>query len=304
MSSRTLTLTALLIVSFFWATSGAVAKILLRSFPPIPLAMLRLSLATLILLPLAARQKINWKRAVWDLLPVSLFGAGNFILFFYGVQRTTANAATIIYTAVPLLTAFVSQKTIGEPSSRHKLLGILIGFVGVLLILILPLLEQETAVSGDMLGNLLIFLAVFLWMGYNVSSRYLTTQKRYSPITITTAMIGFSFVCFLLLTIVTGQMGTVANLTIGSNAFLIGYFAIFVTVIPFLLHQWIVKQASATTATLTTYLTPIFAFVFNAILLGESVTIGFMFGSALILIGVATATGLHIIQERRNKRYV
>ena len=139
------------------------------------------------------------------MIPVSLFSAGNFIFFLFGIQRTTANAAAIIYTATPLFAAFISNKLIQEHVSRKKLAGILLGLIGVLTILILPVLEQRGVMVGDMWGNLLIVGAMIMFALYNVSSRYLIDKKSYHPITVT----GFSLIisaCLFLIVILTIPM--------------------------------------------------------------------------------------------------
>lgn len=298
MSSRTLTLIALLVASFFWATSGYAAKTLLKFFDPISLAAIRLSIAALIILPMFLRitKRIN-KNMLLDVLPVSLFSAGNFILFLFGIQRTTANAAAIIYTATPLFAAFISNKLIQEHVSRKKLAGILLGLIGVLIILLLPVLEQRGVMVGDMWGNLLIVGAMIMFALYNVSSRYLIDKKSYHPITVTGFSLIISACLFLIVILTIPHAPILPNLNIPSVAFLAIYMAIFVTVLPYILHQWAVKHSSATTASLTSYIQPVFAFVFNGILLGEIITPGFFVGSMLVFSGVFMATGNKILNS-------
>lgn len=299
MSPKAKALIALLVVSVFWSTSGALTKLLLASFQPIPLVMLRLFFSSLVILPLLFLQKIhNWKRFFCDVLPVSLFGMGNFLLFVFGVGRTTGNASAIIYAITPILTAVTSTKIIAESSSRTKIIGILIGLVGAITILLLPLIERGQGImSGDALGNLMILGGVVLWSGYNIGSRYLTVKKQYSPIAIAASMILISFVCFLFLSIVTNQMNILIPLTTGNNFPLVLFLAFFVTVLTFIVHQYVIKHTSATTATFTNYLTPVFAFAFDALLLGEVLTPGFFAGSLLVFAGVFVATSTKIVNH-------
>ncbi len=300
MSPRALTLIALLVASIFWASAGFAAKTLLKHLDPISLAAVRISIASLVILPLFLRvtKRIN-KKMIRDMLPVSLFTAGNFILFLFGIQRTTANAAAVIYTVTPLLAAFLSRKFIQEHVSGKKLAGILLGLMGVLTILILPILEKRGVMVGDITGNLMIMAAMIFFALYNVGSRHLVTAKAYHPLTVTGFSLFVSALLFLLVASLIPHTPILPVLRIPSIALLAVYMATFVTVVPYVLHQWAVKHSSATTASLTTYIQPVFAFAFNGILLGEVITPGFLLGSMLVFAGVFLATGGGLIRLAR-----
>ncbi|KKU87190.1 hypothetical protein A3A64_04845 [Candidatus Gottesmanbacteria bacterium RIFCSPLOWO2_01_FULL_48_11] len=303
MSSGALTLIALLVASIFWATSGFAAKTLLKHFDPITLGAIRLTVASLVILPIFLRTtKRITKKMVLDMLPVSLFSAGNFILFLFGIQRTTANAAAVIYTVTPLVAAFLSKKFIQEHVSGKKLAGILLGLVGVLTILVLPVLEQRGVIVGDIGGNLMIVGAMIFFALYNVGSRHLIAAKSYHPITITGFSLVVSACLFIIVNLFVPHAPIFPTLRSPSILLLAIYMGIFVTVLPYILHQWAVKHSSATTAALTTYIQPVFAFMFNGFLLGEVITPGFLFGSILVFAGVFLATGTGLIRMARGVR--
>jgi len=303
MSPRFITLGALLVASIFWATSGFAAKTLLKYFDPVSLGAIRLTIASIVILPMLLRvTKRVSKKMISDMIPVSLFSAGNFILFLFGIQRTTANAAAIIYTVTPLIAAFLSKKFIQEHVSGKKLAGIFLGLTGVLTILVLPILENRGAIVGDIAGNLLIVGAMICFSLYNVGSRHLVTVKSYHPLTVTGFSLIISAILFLIITTIIPHTPILPALRTPSVMLLAIYMATFVTVLPYVLHQWAVKHSSATTASLTTYIQPVFAFMFNGILLGEVITPGFLFGSILVFAGVFLATGTGLIRMARGVR--
>ncbi|MBI5448708.1 DMT family transporter, partial [Candidatus Gottesmanbacteria bacterium] len=184
-------LVVLLIASFFWSTSGYAAKTLLTHFDPLSLSVIRLTFAAIIMLPifLRATKRITITM-LRDMIPLTLLSATNFLLFLFGIQRTTANASAIIYTATPLVAAFVSRTLIQEHISQKKIAGILLGLTGILIILLLPLLDQRGVLVGDPLGNLLIIGAMIGFALFTVHSRYLIDKKSYHPMTVT----GFSLI--------------------------------------------------------------------------------------------------------------
>ncbi|OGG11729.1 hypothetical protein A2Z00_01340 [Candidatus Gottesmanbacteria bacterium RBG_13_45_10] len=291
MSPKKIAAISLIIASIFWASAGAVSKILLVSFDPLSLALLRLTIASTLLLPLFLSQKRPpIKTLLSDCIPIGLVGTGNFLFFLLGVSRTTANASSIIYTATPILTLIVAHFAIKEHVTRAKIAGIILGLLGVVVILILPIVRRGTTINGDLIGNLFMIAAVLSWTVYIVGSRRLIATKHYNPLTITSVSMFTSFLIFLIATIVYPHRPILPRVFEGNNWILLLYFGACVTVVTYTLHQWAIKHSSATTASMTNYLQPVFALTFNAFLIGEKLTIEFLFGSFLVLAGTFLAT--------------
>lgn len=291
MSSKKIAIISLIVASILWASSGTIAKILLPSIDPIPLMLLRVGIALCILIPMyLARNPKPFFRTLKDTWPAILGSAGNLFFFISGVSRTTANAAAIIYTITPLLTSIIARRTIEEHHTPRKLIGVTLGFVGVILIILLPIIQGSGQLNGDPLGNLLILFAVLSWTIYIVSSRKSISIQHYEPITVTTFSMGGTFLVFLILTLVTPHRPFLAEAIRGFHPWLLLFYGGCVTALTFLIHQWAIKHSSATTASLTNYLQPIFAFIYNSMFIGEQLSIEFIGGSILVLIGTFLAT--------------
>jgi drug/metabolite transporter (DMT)-like permease len=302
MSSQKIALITLLIASLFWATSGIAAKILLRTMDPLSVGAVRLTFAAIVILPFFLRvtPKIT-KQLFLDMLPTSLLVAVNFLFFLFGIDKTTANAGAIMYTATPIMAAIFSRALIGEHISKQKIMGILLGLAGVLTILLLPIFENGRVIVGDVGGNLLILGAMIVFSLYNVSTRHLTTTKHYHPVTIIGISLFTSALVFNALLFFIPHSPILPALFVPFNFWLILYFAAFVTVLPYILHQWAIKHSSATTGSLTTYIQPVFGFIFNGILLGEVITEKFLVGSLLVFAGTFMATGAQMVRMMRSK---
>ena len=259
MSSRLKALSAIILASFLWSTAGVVTKILLKTFDPIPLAFVRFFIASLVIAPFFVKNiSTQVKQNLKLLILVSLFGSGNIAFYYFGLAETTANAAAIIYTALPLLIAVLSYFLIHERIAQRKLLGILVGCIGILIIIALPLYETGQGLSGNTWGNVLIFIAVICWSFYTVGSSYLINEKHLSPIDITAISIFTSAGVFFLLTLTQPNRSYVESLFNAKSFLLVIHLAILLTVATYLLFQWALKHSSATTASLTTYLQPVF----------------------------------------------
>jgi len=280
----------LFITSFFWSSAGLSGKILLRTFDPLVLTVYRFSLASFILLPFFAAEKSSHKKLFRKLGPISLLSAINVIFFYYGLRITTASASTLIYAATPLAVTILSYLFLKEKVSERKLIGILTGFGGIVMIVLLPFMESQIGFMSSLKGNILIAMAMLTWSLYTIGSRLYLKKGEYSPLSIsfisTTVMGGTA----LLFCLVTKKALWRPEYFSPSNLFWIIYSAIFITIITFLLYQWLIKITSATTASLKHYLEAALAVILNVIFLKEKITIWFLVGSALVFTGIYFAT--------------
>ncbi len=291
MSSSIIALIALILASIFWSSAGVVSKTLLRDFDPFALGFLRFLIASICIAPWILTKRLNFKKLIRDTFLISLCGAGNIAFFYFGLRLTTANAAQMIYASTPLVVAILSRLLINERLTRQKISGILIGFLGVLIITILPIFEKGQMITGNILGNILISVAVICWSLYTIGSRYLIIQKKYSAVQVSGMSFAVITLVFCSLMIIFPQRTFIPSLGIIKNISLLVYLALMVTVVTFLLYQWSIQHSSATTASFTTYLQPLFAFLLNAVFLGEQITPLFIGGSTLVFIGIFITTG-------------
>jgi drug/metabolite transporter (DMT)-like permease len=287
MSQRAKALMALLLATFFGATAGASGKILLETNAPFVVAFWRFGLAFLIILPLFILTKPkNFSQQLKNILPIALLSSINILLFFLALTMTTANAAAVIYAATPILTALLSGKVVGEKLTRRKAIGILLAFIGVLFILILPSMNKGHVPIGDTRGNIIIFIAACSWALYTIGSRYLIAQKKYTTLTISTVSIATTTLITLVFSLITNPPQELTALFTTPKLFGTAlYMGLFVTVGMYLLYQYAIAHLSATTASFSNFIGPIFGFAINALILGEILTFEFFLGSALVLLG-------------------
>ncbi len=297
MTSRTKALLAIILASLLWSTAG-VAKVVIHVFDPYTAAFFRFFVASLVILPFFLKEK-RGKRALLPLVPMTLMSTANIALYYVGLQTSTANAASLIYVSVPLLTAILSRRFLGEALGMQKLTGIIIGLIGVLVIVILPAIEKGQVISGGFPGNFFFVGAVLVWSFYTIGSRRAIDKQGYSPITVTGISIFTTTAVFFIISLFTFRTSYIQPLTNPFIVLLILHLGIFVTVATYLLFQWAVKHSSATTASFNVYLQPFFAVFFNILFLGEHITLPFILGTILVGIGVFVAGGSQTLREVR-----
>lgn len=298
MTMRKKAILALLFVSILWGTAGVTAKLLIQELNPYVILFYRFGIASLILLPwfIRAHKPIHMWRT---LIPFSLLSIGNAVFFYLGIVHTTAVAASVINTSTPLLTAFFSHLLINERTSREKITGIVIGLIGTLIIILLPLWREGKNIGGDFTGNIFILLSVTSWTLYLVGSRKFISQEKFSPVVMTE--INFLTLAFvsLILALATGQSFFTQAFYDPSYILLLLYATIPVTVVTFGLFQWVIKHISATTASLKDYVQLTVGVGLSMIVLGEMINLPFIIGSMIVIIGVSISTGRAIWRTLR-----
>ncbi|MBI1869531.1 DMT family transporter [Candidatus Gottesmanbacteria bacterium] len=289
MTARHKAILAIILFSLLGAGTAPVIKIGLAHIPPLTYAFLRFFLATIILLPFFLTKTVLTRKKIITLLPLSLLATINIVLFVLGLRLTTATIGQLLYAGTPLLTTALLFVLFGERLRKIKLIGILIGFVGVLIVIFLPLLESGNIYAGDLIGNTIIALAVVCWSLYMVySKKYLS---RFSPLILTAIFIVTTtvvlFPVFLYeLTSYAFWWKNIGLVDITS----IAYVAIVATIVTYILNQYAIKHGGSMVASLSFYLTPLVTYGIANILLREVLTTGLVIGGMLALFGVYLAT--------------
>jgi drug/metabolite transporter (DMT)-like permease len=263
-------------------------KIGLRTFTPISFTLLRYIFASLIILPLLIRERKNLNLdKIKPLIFVSLLMVANVTLFIFGVKYTTAIISQTLYAAVPLTAAIITFFLLKERLGSKKEIGLLIGFLGVMIIILLPLIGKNVN-SGNLLGNLIVFSAVISFSFYSVLSKKL--HNYYSPVVITSTFI----IMTLIVMLIALPFDKIAILSLSQITFYnllpVIYVGVLGTAVTYLIFQFAIKKATPIVASLTLYLQPVFTIVWASILLGEKLTAGFVAGASLALVGVYIVT--------------
>ncbi len=280
----------ILITAIAGAGVSVLSKFGLREIEPITFVFFRLVLALAVLLPVFYMQKEklifkNFKK----LLPVSIFGAANIIVFIFGVKLTTASSAQIIYTLSPLLAGLISYFLLKERLETRAKIGIVIGFIGALLIIMLPVIIGKSSLNGNIVGNLLVLVSVCSHSLYSVLSK--KQHDEFSPIAITVYFVVTTFLIqLLLLPFTIGKNFDLFHLPSLPSILSLLYVGIIGTGGYYLMYQYSIKHSSPSIASTVLYLQPTFTIIWAMSLLGEKLTFGFIIGTLLAFIGILLVT--------------
>jgi drug/metabolite transporter (DMT)-like permease len=127
-------------LAFIWGSSFLLMKVGLRSLAPLQISGLRIFSggAVLVLLLTATRGRLPRDRRTWGHLMVTGFFLGSlpFSLFALGEERVSSALAGIGNSTTPIATVLFSLLLLrADRIGARKLVGVLIGFVGVVVIM-------------------------------------------------------------------------------------------------------------------------------------------------------------------------
>lgn len=228
---------------------------------------------------------------------IFLLGAASFfgltmnqIPFFYGLSLTSPIDASIVVTMLPIATMILAALFLKEPVTQMKIIGVLVGASGALLIVLNSAPEQGG--NGNMMGNLIVFLGV---ISFGI---YLTVFKnlisRYHPVTVMKWMFlwatltGLPF-CYTALTEINVSLLT-------TDVWLsVAYVIVMATFMGYLLIPIGQKTLRPTTLSMYNYVQPVVASLV-AVLAGID-----QFGFQQALAGLLVFSGVYIVTQSKSK---
>ena len=289
---KTRDLIELLLLAAIWGASFLFMRVASPEFGPIPLIEMRVAIAAVFLLAVLA-----WRAGLSGLrgkaVPLTVLGAVNsalpFSLFAYATLYVTAGFAAVLNASSPLFTALVAYLWFRERLTRARVLGLGIGFLGVLV-----LVWGRISFKGDSSGWAVV-AALTASLAYGVSANY---TKRHlmgvDPIvTATGSQIAAAGV--LLPLAIRYWPDVTPSLASWLSAIALG---IACTGIAYILYFRLIAHVGPTRAIVVTYLIPLFGMVWGLIFLHEAITPNMIAGCAVILLGTALATSTLAFRTR------
>lgn len=284
----------LVLLGALWGASFLFMRIAAPDFGPIALVLLRVGIAALFLLPwLMWRRRLTLLRAHWPaLLALGVFAVAlPFVLFAYALLSIGAGFGSILNAVTPMFTAVVAFAWLGERLSPLKIAGLVLGFLGVVL------LVWNGALFEPGGTGLAVLAALAAALCYGIGANY--TRQRLAGVDPMAVSVGTQLAAALLL--LPPALWWWPAQSPGLGAWLgVAALGVLCTGVAFVLFFRLIAGIGAARATTVTYLIPVFGMLWGALFLRESVSPRMLAGCAVILLGTALATG--ILARRRPAR--
>ncbi|HSQ71387.1 MAG TPA: DMT family transporter, partial [Rubrivivax sp.] len=293
----------LTLAPLLWAGNAVVGRLMVGQVPPLTLNLLRWVLTALILLPLGWRALRRPQRIArrWGYLALTgLLGVGLFnSLQYLALVTSTPMNVTLVACSMPVWMLAVGTLFFGVHPTRRQLLGAAVGLAGVLWVIgrgSLHTLLAVRLVSGD----LYMLAAVIGWSFYSWLLAQPPAHMRGSERP--TAEEGWNWAGFLLVQTLFGlaaaglfsageQLAGAAPIrwSVGVLAALT-YVSLGASVVAYRCWGIGVAQGGPALAAFFNNLTPLFAAVLSALVLGEPPQAYHALAFALIVGGIAVST--------------
>ncbi|KAF0675048.1 DMT family transporter [Profundibacterium mesophilum] len=265
-------------------------EIALTGLAPLWLAGLRILFGGLVMAAIWALQGFRLfaqsprRMTLIHLLAISLLSTViPFSLISWGQQHVTSGFAAVAMASSALMVAPLAHFTVrGEQLTQRKSWGLIAGFAGVL-VLIGPGTLSAAGSGLELLGQLACFAAASC---YATSSIIVRRLPQVNPVGLVTVMLltGASIIVPAAL-ITQGSPDMPPASALGAVMAL----AVISTAGSNMLGILVIRSAGPTFMGLTNYITPVFAIILGAMVLGEQVTLRILAGFVLIALGLAIA---------------
>jgi len=259
----------LLLLGAIWGSSFFNIKIATYSYEPYTLALIRVILATATMLAVSLIYKIkiyafsgNWK--IYALVGVCNITIP-FSLIAIGTNKIDSYLAAMLMSTTPISGSILAHFFIKDEKIKFlKSLGIILGFIGILLLFLDKLIINES--------NYLFVLIIILGSTfYSISSIIILKKlKRSGNINVTTSTLIWSVITLLPLSFILEEPFK-STPTFESTLSLI-YLGVVATGFAWWLRFKILSKNGIVFQTQVTYLIPIFGVIFGALFLDEQIT--------------------------------
>ena len=277
----------MIILSIIWGSSYILIKKGLTGLTPVQLGSLRVIITTLLIAPIGYNKIKHIPKNKMKWVAISAF-VGSFFpayLFAFAETEISSSVTAVMVSLTPLFTLLISVIIFGEELLKKQVIGVIIGFLGIIVLINNELLSS----SFNILYVMFIVLAAFC---YAVNANLLKYKLPNIP------ALGIVFMSFLFMFIPAFIVlffsdfpfsDFTSNTLILESIVYIVILALFGTAIAKVLYIKLLAISTPVFSVSTTYLMPVVA-IFWGLLDGEDFKLIQFVGTSIILIGVYLVT--------------
>lgn len=274
----------LLVLGTLWGSSYLFIKVTVSEVPVLTLVAGRLLASALILWILlrATGRSMPRSRSAWGAYAVMGFFSGllPWALISWGEQYIPSSLAALLQATMPLFTVILAH-FLGkdEPMTSGRVLGVAVGFLGVV-VLMVPDLRQ--GLQANTLGQLAIVASSVSYAGAAIFAR--NRLRGQSPLASTAGQLTMGALLTLPVCLLVDRPLDLSPSVPAVLSWL--GLSILGTVVAYVIYYTLIERTSATYVSTVTYIIPVNGLILGALILSEPVNATILLSSALILLGV------------------
>ncbi|MCK6446921.1 MAG: DMT family transporter [Planctomycetes bacterium] len=269
----------LVLLAAIWGSSFLFMRVAAPEFGPIALIALRVTVAAAFLSSLLVAQRgVSALNGRW--LDLALVGALNsaipFTLFAFATLSLPAGYSSVLNATVPLFGAVIGFAWLGERLAKLRILGLALGFGGVL-----GLVWQKLSIASDRTAVAAGLAAAVLY----ALSAHVARRRLHDVAPLAIAAKSQIAASILLAPFALASLPS-AMPTWRAWA-CAGVLGVVCTGLAYVFYFRLLAAVGASRSMTVTYMIPLFGILWGALFLGEPLAASMLLGGAAILIGVA-----------------
>jgi drug/metabolite transporter (DMT)-like permease len=243
--------------------------------------------AVMLAVLLVGRHSLPGELAPWLHLTVMAVVANIAPYFFFGwgIERVASGLAGVLNATTPLFTLAFVLTAHTERLSVVRVSGLLLGFVGVVL---LAAPWRATGLGSSLPGVGACLLGSACYAASYVYARRFLTGRGLSALALSTGQMAMGAMLLLLAAPVVVRSAMTLTPTVVISVLVLGVLG---TGVAYVLNYRLIADEGAVAASTVTYLIPVVAVVLGSLVLDEHLTWNLVAGAAIILVGVAVSEG-------------
>lgn len=281
----------LITLSLLWGGSFFFIEILVDHLPPLTIVTFRVAFSAIMLWGVILFLKLPLPNTKHQWLALFVIGLLNnalpFTLIVWGQTQIDSGLASILNATTPFFTVVVAGALlVDERVTRPKLVGVVIGLIGTI-VLIGP--QALNGLTGSLLGQLAVMGAA---LSYAVAAAYSRRFKKMglSPLIVATGQVTMAALILLPFVLAIDKPWDGFAMLPEAVWAMLGL-VVFSTVVAYILYFRLIASAGATNAALVTFLIPISAILLGVTFLDESFSGLQALGMGLIGFGLLVMDG-------------
>ncbi|HXW37816.1 MAG TPA: DMT family transporter [Nitrososphaerales archaeon] len=277
----------LVTLSIIWGLAFVAIKVADSQLSPVNLALLRWLIAScgfLVLAPLVGKPKVAFERRDIPRLLVMAFAnvVGYHVSLNYAETTVSAGLAGLLISFGPVFIVALSVVVLKEKAGRRLVAALCLALLGAVVLSV-----GDLGSSTSIVGPLEVVLTAAFYAVFTILAKPMVHKYGAPPTTIFVGLAGTA----MLLPFAGGSFVSQVRSMNSTGWSAVLYLGLLSTVIGYMMFYTLVSRGAVSRLSIQLYLAPIVSVVGGALLLGETVTAFTLAGGALLLAGVALATG-------------
>lgn len=288
MSKKTIGLIFAIFTMVVWGTTFVATKVLLLSFTPEEILFFRFLLAFIVLF--IAYPKVftikNWKHE----LVFAIAGLTGFSIYQYlenlALTYSQASNVSIIVSLAPLFTAVLAYLVLkDEKITKRFIIGFALSIIGIILVSFNGIFILKFNPKGDILA----FLAVFVWAIYSIVTK-IASKYEYNMLQVTRRITMYGVIFILPLFFLGNSKFALDRFIDLENLLLMGFLGIVASAMGFFTWNVAIKYLGTIRTTNFLYGVPVVTIIFAAIFLNEKLTLMGTIGVIITIVGLVISS--------------